>query len=238
MWIRAEHEMRTLRRSEERGHAKLDWLDSRHTFSFGDYYDPAHMGFRTLRVINEDHIAPASGFGPHPHRDMEILTYPIEGALEHRDSEGHRSVLRPGRVQLMRAGRGIVHSEMNPLPDRTTHLLQIWIESERRGLAPDYQEIDLDLGEGDHVVLASRGGREGGLDIRQDASVCAVRLGAGGEHVRPLAPGRHAWVQIVSGDGRVADLEVGAGDGVAVSALPELRLSAHSGLEALVFDLA
>lgn len=230
--------MLTLRRSEERGHAKLDWLDSRHTFSFADYHDPAHMGHRALRVVNEDHIAPAHGFGPHPHRDMEILTYPISGALEHRDSEGHRSVLRPGRVQLMSAGRGIVHSETNPLPDRATHLLQIWIETERRGLAPRYQEMDVHLDDGGPVVVASRGGRRGGLDIRQDVTVSAVRLAAGGDLELPLAADRHAWVQVVAGSGRVARLHVAAGDGIALSEESGLRLSTDEGIEALVFDLA
>lgn len=160
--------MRDIRKSAARGGGGTTWLDSRHTFSFANYFDQDHMGFRSLRVFNEDWIAPAAGFGAHPHRDMEILTYPIEGALEHRDSEGNTSTLRPGRVQLMSAGTGITHSEMNPLNDATTHLLQIWIEPDTRGLAPRYQEADLELTPGLIVPVASKGGLAGGLDIHQE----------------------------------------------------------------------
>jgi redox-sensitive bicupin YhaK (pirin superfamily) len=216
----------------------MGWLDTRYTFSFANYYDPDHMGFRSLRVINEDWIAPARGFGSHPHRDMEILTYPLEGALEHRDSEGNASTLRAGRVQLMRAGSGIVHSEVNPQTDRATHLLQIWIEPDQRGLAPRYQEADLSFERGTAVPVASKGGLAGGLDIHQDVTILAARLAAGDEIQYPLARDRHAWLQVVSGSGRAWDLDVEAGDGIAISEETELSLESDAGMEALIFDLA
>ena len=189
--------MRNIRKSQERGKGGTAWLDSRHTFSFASYFDRDHVRFRSLRVINEDWIAPTAGFGAHLHRDMEILTYPIEGALEHRDSEGNTSTLRPGRVQLMRAGRGIVHSEMNPLEDQTTHLLQIWIEPDREGLPPGYQEADLDLTPGVIVPVASRGGSGGGLDIQQDVTITATKLDRGDRVLHPLSADRHAWIHVV-----------------------------------------
>lgn len=230
--------MRQIRKSAERGGGGTTWLDSRHTFSFASYFDRDHMGFRSLRVLNEDWIAPAAGFGPHPHRDMEILTYPIEGALEHRDSEGNASTLRAGRVQLMRAGSGIVHSEMNPLDDQTSHLLQIWIEPDVRGLEPGYQEADLDLAPGVIVPVASRGGLAGGLDIHQDATITATKLGEGDSVLYPLSRDRHAWIHVVSGSGKALDFEVEAGDGVSVSGESGLVLQSELGMEVLTFDLA
>ncbi len=230
--------MRNVRRSAERGVGGTGWLDTRHTFSFANYHDPAHMGFRSLRVINEDWIAPSMGFGSHPHRDMEILTYPIEGALEHRDSEGSVSILGPGRVQLMRAGRGIAHSEMNPEADRTAHLLQIWIEPDERGLTPLYQEADLDLVPGVVVPVASKGGRAGGLDIHQDVTITAARLGPGDAASQPLSSVRHVWMHVVSGSGTAWDLDLEAGDGLAVSDETELVLRTERGMEVLTFDLA
>jgi redox-sensitive bicupin YhaK (pirin superfamily) len=169
---------------------------------------------------------------------MEILTYPIEGALEHRDSEGNASTLRAGRVQLMRAGSGIVHSEMNPLADQTTHLLQIWIEPDVRGLEPGYQEADLDLAPGVTVPVASRGGLAGGLDIHQDATITATKLGAGDGVCYPLSRDRHAWIHVVSGSGKVLDFDVEAGDGVSVSGEAGLVLQSELGMEVLTFDLA
>ena len=230
--------MREIRKSNERGGGGATWLDSRHTFSFANYFDENHMGFRSLRVLNEDWIAPSTGFGAHPHRDMEILTYPIEGALEHRDSEGNVSTLRPGRVQLMRAGSGVVHSEMNPLVDQTSHLLQIWIEPDAQGLSPGYQEADLDLSPGMIVPVASKGGLAGGLDIHQDVTITATRLGAGDRVLYPLVPDRYAWVQVVSGSGKALDFSVAAGDGVSVSGEMGLVLQSDEGMEVLTFDLA
>lgn len=230
--------MKKLRRSAERGAGKQGWLDSRYTFSFADYYDPSHMGFRSLRVINEDWIAPSMGFGSHSHRDMEILTYPIEGALEHRDSEGNTSILRPGRVQLMRAGTGIVHSEINPLDDQTSHLLQIWIEPDAGGLAPLYQEADIELEPGRAAPVASKGGLMGGLDIHQDVTITATQLGPGGEIIQPLSAARHLWMHVVKGSGTAGDLELEAGDGLAVSLETELVLKSDAGIEVLTFDLA
>jgi len=230
--------MRVIRKSAERGRGGTAWLDSRHTFSFANYFDRDNLGFRTLRVINEDWIAPGRGFGAHPHRDMEILSYPIEGALQHRDSEGNVSTLRPGRVQLMRAGSGIVHSEMNPLVDATTHLLQIWIEPDEPGLAPGYQEADLDLTPGVPVTVASKGGLAGGMDIHQDVTITATRLGAGDDLIHPLSPDRYAWLQVVSGSGRLLDFSVEAGDGVSVSGETGLAMQSQVGMEVLTFDLA
>jgi redox-sensitive bicupin YhaK (pirin superfamily) len=230
--------MRVIRKSAERGGGGTAWLDSRHTFSFANYFDRNNMGFRSLRVINEDWIAPGQGFGPHPHRDMEILTYPIEGALQHSDSEGNASTLRPGRVQLMRAGRGIVHSEMNPLVDATTHLLQIWIEPDEHGLAPGYQEAGLDLTPGVPFALASKDGLAGGLDIHQDVTITATRLGAGDDLIHPLSPERYAWLQVVSGSGKLLDFNVEAGDGVSASSQTELVMQSQVGMEVLIFDLA
>jgi redox-sensitive bicupin YhaK (pirin superfamily) len=229
--------MKEIRKSSARGGGATSWLDSRHTFSFANYFDRDHMGFRSLRVINEDWIAPAAGFGSHPHRDMEILTYPITGALEHRDSEGNVSTLRPGYVQLMRAGSGIVHSEMNPLADQTTHLLQIWIEPDARGLLPGYQETELELTPGVIVPIASRDGLAGGLDIHQDVTITATKLGGGDRINHPLSPDRHAWIQVVSGNGEVSDFNVEAGDGVSVSDENGLLVQSEEGMEVLIFDL-
>jgi redox-sensitive bicupin YhaK (pirin superfamily) len=229
--------MKKIRRSAERGGGKMGWLDTRHSFSFANYYDPNNMGFGPLRVINEDWIEPSKGFGSHSHRDMEILTYPISGELEHRDSEGNVSILRPGRIQLMRAGRGITHSEMNPRADRSTHLLQIWIEPDRLGLTPGYREADLDLTPGVSVPIASKDGAAGGLDIQQDATISAARLSAGGELVRPLSFDQSTWVQIVAGSGNASGFAVEAGDGIALTEETELVFQTESGMEILTFDL-
>ena len=230
--------MKEIRQLSARGGGATSWLDSRHTFSFANYFDRDHMGFRSLRVINEDWIAPAAGFGAHPHRDMEILTYTIEGALEHRDSEENVSTLRPGRVQLMRAGSGIVHSEINPLDDRTTHLLQIWIEPDERGLSPSYQEMNLELTSGVAVPVASKDGRAGGLDIHQDVTITATKLDPGDELCQPLLPNRHIWLHVISGSGTAWDLKLEAGDGLAVSDETKLVLGSSEGMEYLTFDLA
>src|SRR5947209_3912926 len=189
--------MITRRPAEERGRTRTTWLDGRHTFSFNRYYDPRWSGFRDLLVINEDRVAPGTGFGAHSHGDMEIITYIISGALEHRDSMGNTSVIRPGEVQRMTAGTGVTHSEFNPSPDEQTHLLQIWITPEREGLEPGYEQREFPLEEsrGSLRLIASRDAREGSVEIHQDADVYGTSLDVGEEVFYELRAGRHAWVQ-------------------------------------------
>jgi len=230
--------MITVRKSADRGRSTTSWLDSRHTFSFADYLDPRHERFGALRVLNEDWIAPASGFGSHPHRDMEILTWVLSGTLEHADSEGHRVRLQPGRVQLMRAGTGIWHSEVNPSPQAPLHLLQIWLLPGRRGLAPGHWEADVTVEPGVLVPLATPGGRDGGLAIAQDVSVYALTVPAGERVEHALAPGRRAWLQVTRGHGAVGGTVVEAGDGVAIEGETRVAVSATTELDALLFDLA
>lgn len=231
--------MVTRRPAGDRGRTKIDWLDSRHTFSFGEYHDPAHMGFRALRVINEDWIEPGEGFGTHSHRDMEILTWVVEGELAHRDSTGTGSTIRPGDAQIMSAGTGIAHSEFNHSPAEPVHLLQIWILPARRGLAPRYEqrafppEHAIDRLE----VVASPDGRAGSVTIHQDASVLVGRLGADVAAAHPLAAGRAAWVQVVRGTVVANDVLLAAGDGAAVTGEAAVRLHARVPSEVLLFDL-
>jgi redox-sensitive bicupin YhaK (pirin superfamily) len=232
--------MRTLRRSKERGHAQHGWLDSWHTFSFADYYDPKHMGFRALRVINEDRVAPGTGFGTHGHRDMEILTYVLDGALAHRDSMGNGSTIRPGDVQRMSAGTGVRHSEMNASQVDPVHLLQIWIEPERTGIAPGYEEKNFSEAErrGRLRLIASRDGREGSVSLHQDASVYAALLEAGEGAEHALAPGRHAWLHVARGEVESQGVTLGAGDALAISDEHSIDLRAKGSAEVLLFDLA
>jgi quercetin 2,3-dioxygenase len=229
--------MLEVRPSEERGRNCLSWLDSRFTFSFDQYYDPDHMQFRTLRVLNEDIVAPSQGFGMHPHRDMEILTWVLDGELLHRDSTGGRGVLRPGELQHMTAGTGVMHSEFNASVKDPVHLLQIWLLPERPGLKPMYEQLaflDKDLrGQFFHVA-----GRNAALTIRQDANLYITRLGAGQSTSQPIAQGRHAWVQMARGTARLNGVELKQGDGAAVSKESELRLEAVEPAEVLAFDLA
>ena len=231
--------MYVVRKSEDRGHANHGWLDTQHTFSFADYYDPSHMGFRSLRVINEDHVAPARGFGTHPHRDMEILTWVVSGAVEHADSMGNRAVVRPGEVQRMTAGTGVTHSEANPLAE-PLHLLHIWIMPEKQGLKPGYEQIsfaDHDK-QGRLLLVASHDGRDGSVEIHQDVSLYDGLL-APGDHVEhTLAPGRHAWLQLVKGTVEVAGNVLHAGDGLAVSDEALVAITAKDPAEVLLFDLA
>ncbi len=229
-----------IRRSDERGHANHGWLDTYHTFSFAGYHDPRNMGFRSLRVLNDDKVAPAAGFPTHPHRDMEILTYVVEGALEHRDSSGGGSVIRPGDVQRMTAGSGIAHSEFNPSPEEWTRLLQIWLLPERRGLEPGYEQKHFEHAgrRGKLRLVASRDGRDGSLTIHQDVAVYAGLLAAGDRARLPLAPGRHAWVQVVRGTVRLGDHELREGDGARVSDERTLELASVDDAELLLFDLA
>ena len=226
------------RPSEERGVGQRSWLDSRHSFSFGDYYDPKHMGFRSLRVINEDKVAPKGGFPTHGHRDMEILTYVLEGALAHKDSLGNGSAIKPGEVQLMHAGTGIEHSEFNASGTTPVHLLQIWLLPERAGLAPGYQQQEIPAGDGGLRLIASREGKDGSLVIHQDADIYAAKLKKGESADLSLAAGRHAWVQVARGSVDVNGTELAAGDGAAVSDESKLAIRATEDSEFLIFDLA
>jgi len=235
--------MITLRPSQERGHAEHGWLDAYHTFSFADYHDPAHMGFRSLRVINEDRIMPGMGFGTHPHRDMEILTYILEGRLAHQDSMGNGREIGPGQLQAMSAGTGILHSEFNASRTEPVHLLQIWIRPANRGITPRYAEWNPPAGDSQpFTLLASRDGRENSAVIDQDAAVYLLKLEAGSSLDHPVAPGRGVWVQVMRGNlvleaGTAAE-RLGPGDGAAVEDESRLVFTAESPVEALVFDLA
>jgi quercetin 2,3-dioxygenase len=232
--------MITLRPAKQRGRTAINWLDSRHTFSFGDYYDPDHMGYRSLRVINDDRVAPGGGFGRHPHRNMEIVTYVLEGALEHRDSLGTGSVIGAGDVQRMTAGTGIYHSEFNPSEAEPVHFLQIWLMPEELNLRPGYEQRSAAelAGGGPLRLLASRDGRDGSVTVHQDVGLFAARLGAGEAVTHRLRPGRGAWVQVTRGAVGLNGQMLWAGDGAAVEDEAELRLSATEPAEALVFDLA
>jgi redox-sensitive bicupin YhaK (pirin superfamily) len=233
--------MITLRPSSSRGKADFGWLDSRHSFSFGRYYDPAHMGFRALRVINEDRVAPGKGFGQHPHEDMEILSYVVSGQLAHRDTLGHTEVLRPGQVQRMTAGEGIEHSEFNPSPTEPVHFLQIWLLPERAGLKPSYEQADappVDAATGLSLLAAPAGVGGGAVSVHQDVRLYAARPRADRPAVVALAPGRHAWVQVISGEVELNGRPLRAGDGAAVSGESTLTLTSAGAAEALVFDLA
>ena len=232
--------MITLRRSGERGLSRLKWLDSRHTFSFDQYYDPAHMGYRSLRVINEDRVGPGGGFPTHPHRDMEILTYVLEGALEHRDSMGNGSIIRPGEVQRMSAGTGITHSEYNASKTEPVHFLQIWLLPREQGIRPSYQQQPIEF-EGDvpgFRLIASPDGRDGSVQIHQDAELLAARLKPGQTAAHALRPDRHAWVQVARGQVALNGQPLAAGDGAAVDQESEIRLEAPQAAEVLLFDLA
>ena len=229
----------TIRRASDRGHANHGWLDSFHTFSFADYHDPAHMGFRALRVLNDDTVAPARGFGTHGHRDMEIISYVLAGELAHRDSMGNGSVIRPGDVQRMSAGTGVMHSEQNPSRTAPVHFLQIWIVPDRRGHAPSYEQIHVPLEERrDRLrLVASPDGADGSVTIHQDARLCAAVLTGGAPVTHALAPGRHAWLHVARGTAQVGDVTLGAGDALAISDAGPVAISGADA-EVLLFDLA
>jgi redox-sensitive bicupin YhaK (pirin superfamily) len=228
------------RPAAERGHFDHGWLDTTHSFSFAGYHDPAHMGFRTLRVINQDRVAGGRGFSAHSHRDMEIVTYVLAGALEHADSMGNRSVIVPGDVQRMSAGTGVTHSEFNPRPDEPVHFLQIWLVPDRRGLAPGYEQraIPEEEKRGGLRLIASRDGRDGSVTIHQDVDLLASRLGPGERVKHALAAGRHAWLQVISGGIELNGAPLGAGDGAAVSRESALEMVALEPAHFLLFDLA
>jgi len=231
--------MLTISPAADRGHTKIDWLDSHHTFSFGEYHDPAHMGFRALRVINDDRVEAGRGFPTHGHADMEILSYVLEGALEHRDSIGTGSVIRPGDVQRMTAGSGVRHSEFNGSKTEPVHFLQIWIIPDRRGHAPGYEQKTFPEAErrGKLRLVGSQDGRDGSVTLHQDVALYAGVLDEGQKAELAIAPGRHAWVHVARGAVTVNGKRLGEGDGAALSDERALAIEGHGG-EVLVFDLA
>jgi len=232
--------MLTIRPAGERGHAQHGWLDSHHTFSFADYHDEAHMGFRALRVINEDRVAPAQGFGTHPHRDMEIISYVLAGGIEHKDSMGTGSVIRASDVQRMSAGTGVRHSEYNASKSEPVHFLQIWIMPAERGITPSYEQkaFTADEKRGRLRVVASPDGRDGSVTVHSDALLHAGLFDKGESAELPLREGRHAWVHVARGKVRIDGKELTAGDGAAVSEQASVKIEGVEGGEVLVFDLA
>ena len=232
--------MITIRRAKDRGHANHGWLDSHHTFSFADYYDPEHMGFRALRVINDDRVKGGNGFGSHPHRDMEIISYVLEGALAHKDSTGTGAVIKPGDVQRMSAGSGVAHSEYNASKTETVHFLQIWLLPDKRGIEPSYEQktfTDADK-RGRLRLVAARDARDGAVKIHTDASLYAGLFAAGESAELALASGRHAWVQVARGEVKVNGNVVKDGDGVAFTDEAKVIVEGTADGEVLVFDLA
>jgi quercetin 2,3-dioxygenase len=229
-----------IRRSTDRGHFDHGWLNTYHTFSFGRYYDPKNMGFRTLRVMNEDFVQPGQGFGTHPHEDMEIVTYVLEGALEHKDSMGNGEVLRPGEFQRMSAGTGITHSEFNPSNSEPVHLYQIWLLPDRKGLEPSYEQKRFAEDERRNRLrlVASRNGADGSLLIHQDARVYLSTILSGERVQHPLGDGRHAWLQVLRGAVSVDGTRLDTSDGVAVSDEKQLTIEADGDAEIMLFDLA
>jgi hypothetical protein len=232
--------MITIRKSQERGHFDHGWLNTYFTFSFADYYDPQHVHFRTLRVLNDDRVAAGSGFPEHPHRDMEIVTYVLEGALEHRDSMGNGSVIRPGDVQYMSAGSGITHSEFNASKTEPVHLLQIWMFPGKKGMKPAYDQKNFprEDKQGKLRLVASPDGREGSITIRQDNELYATVLGAGESVRHELKPERHAFVQVARGSVKLNGTTLGEGDGAAISEEKAVELTGVQDAEVLLFDLA
>jgi len=228
-----------IRRADERGHADHGWLISRHTFSFADYYDPAYMGFRSLRVINDDRVAPGQGFGTHPHRDMEIFSYVLEGTLEHKDSMGNGRQLKPGQIQLMSAGRGITHSEYNPSRGEPLHFLQIWIQPQARSLTPSYTEWHPTPVQADapKVLVISPDGRDGSATIHQDADIYRIRLKPGQTVTHHLNPGRGAWLHVADGALTLNGVALATGDGASTEEPVTLTLTATKETEAILFDL-
>jgi redox-sensitive bicupin YhaK (pirin superfamily) len=230
----------TIRRAKDRGHFDHGWLDTWHTFSFADYHDPAHMGFRSLRVINEDRVAPGRGFGTHPHRDMEIITYVLEGSLQHQDSMGNGSAIVPGEVQHMSAGTGVLHSELNPSRTEPVHLLQIWILPNQKGVVPRYGQKSFSRAERTNRLrlVASSDGRDGSIAIHQDAGLHAAILERGRAVRWDVPQGRHAWVQVARGEVSANGQKLLTGDGASTSTAGPLEITARTDSELLLFDLA
>lgn len=232
--------MIAIRRADERGRTDWGWLDSRHTFSFGEYFDERRQGFRALRVLNDDRVEGGAGFGAHSHRDMEIFSFVLEGALEHQDSSGGGGTIRPGEIQFMRAGSGVTHSEHNASSVEPVHFLQVWVVPDTRGLAPRYDQKPFDVqAAGERfVLLASRDGRDGSIQVQQDLSLFVTRLAPGVTRAHAIAPGRHAWIQVARGSALLNGALLTEGDGAAVSEEPRVDLEGGEPAELLVFDLA
>jgi quercetin 2,3-dioxygenase len=229
--------MMKLRKADERGHADHGWLNSYHTFSFANYYDPQNMGFRSLRVINDDYVSGSEGFGMHPHRDMEIITYVLSGALEHKDSMGNGRVIQPGDFQYMAAGTGVLHSEFNPGKE-AVHLLQIWIMPDKKGVTPRYAEKPMaNAASGQLHLITSKSGRDGSITINQDADLYLGRLTPGETVTHTLGPDRHAWVHVAEGEVSVNGQTLRAGDAAAVSDEKRLELKGNKPSQVLLFDL-
>lgn len=228
-----------IRKSSERGYANHGWLEARHSFSFAGYYDPAHMGFSVLRVINEDKITGGSGFPPHAHQNMEIITYIVDGVLEHKDSMGNTATISPGEVQRMSAGTGVRHSEYNHLKDRSTHLLQIWLTPDKNGYPPGYEQKDFStrLAEGNLVLVASNTGRDGSVKVHQDVDLYALKSPSGGERILNTDETRMYWLQLVKGVVKFNDVSIGPGDAISASNLTRIHLQWQAGSEFLFFDL-
>ncbi len=231
--------MPSIRRADDRGRANFGWLDSRHSFSFGTYHDPDFMGFGPLRVINEDRVQPGRGFDTHGHRDMEIISYVLEGALEHRDNLGNGSIIRPGEIQRMSAGTGIMHSEYNHSTVDPVHFLQIWIEPNRRGLAPGYEQRPIPApGQSDGLrLIASSDGRDGSVTIHQDVALYTALLDPGQHAAHDMAPGRRAWIQLTQGSVNLGEAILTSGDGAALTADETIAVTANAPSELLLFDL-
>jgi quercetin 2,3-dioxygenase len=230
--------MMKIRRADERGRADYGWLNTHYTFSFADYHDPEHMGFRALRVINDDIVGPGGGFGTHPHRDMEIITYVLSGALEHKDSMKNGRVIRPGEFQYMAAWTGVLHSEFNPSPTEPVHLLQIWLLPDKKGLQPSYAEkTGSQLPGGRLNLVASKAGRDGSIAINQDSDLYLAKLTPGEAVTHSLRPQRHAWVHVAEGEVTLNGQDLKAGDAAAVSDETELKLGAKAPSQVLLFDL-
>jgi redox-sensitive bicupin YhaK (pirin superfamily) len=229
-----------VRKAHERGHANHGWLNTYHTFSFSSYQDPEHMSFRSLRVMNEDFVAPGQGFGTHPHRDMEIVTYVLEGALEHKDSMGNGEVLRPGEFQRMSAGTGITHSEFNPSSEEPVHLYQIWLFPERKGIEPSYEQKRFSPEERHNRLrlVASRHAEDGSLLIHQDARIFLANIDTGSSVEYELQPGRHAWLQVLRGKVSLNGTALDRSDGAGVSDETQLIIRAEADAEIMLFDLA
>ena len=232
--------MITIRKAAERGHFDLGWLNTYHTFSFDQYYDPKHMSFRSLRVINEDVVSPGRGFPPHSHRDMEIITYVLEGALRHQDSMGNGSIIRPGEVQRMSAGTGVTHSEANPSDNESVHLLQIWILPDRKNRPPEYEQKMFSEHEKRSRLrlIGSSDGRDGSVTVHQDASIYATILAESDKATHEPAAGRHIWLQVARGAVAVNGNELHHGDGAAISGESHIEIVGQSPSEVLMFDLA
>jgi len=230
--------MMKIRKANERGHAEHGWLDSYHTFSFANYYDPEWMGYRSLRVINDDLVMPGMGFGTHPHRDMEIITYILSGSLEHKDSMGNGRVIQPGEVQYMSAGSGVRHSEANPSKDEAAHFLQIWIEPDRKGVSPRYAEKSFaTVKPGALHLVTSKTGRDDSIAIHQDADLWLGKFEAGNRVTQKIAPGRHAWLHVAEGDVSVNGTALNGGDAAALNGGETVELNASKPSQVLLFDL-